>query len=211
MTLNELESTSATPCLIKVAAGTVPSSQLLSDPIEKPLLLHSISTTKKVICSQSTVNEENRKSLSRFSIPMDYKGYFEVLSENGESVKPLSVISDVANLAPEKFLVRSHIDALTDVKDGRSKTPVSRGTVLKTLGTVRVKSKERDTHYLHCCDVKIAELHLYIEFNTSGLFSPLAGAHSIAGVHSISSLVNKFRLPVSVRVVSGKVPVKLTG
>ena len=41
------------------------------------------------------------------------------------------------------------------------------------------------------------------------LLSPVAGPYNISGVHSVQSLLDKFRLPLTVRLVYGPIPTKV--
>lgn len=50
---------------------------------------------------------------------------------------------------------------------------------------------------------------LYLPFQMKGSFSPIAGQHNISGVHSARSLLEKFRLPIMVKLVHGLIPTKL--
>lgn len=207
MTLRELECSSTTlPCIVKVAENHQLNTSTPSPISDKPLLLHSTNIIKKIICVQPSKSEEMP---CRFSIPIDYQGYFEVLSENRSYVQPLTKISDVVSLKPEKVLIRSKIQALMDIKDNDSIKTLARGTVIRTRGIVRVTSEEQEICYVHCYDTLNVSCDLYIRYDTTGMFSPIAGSTNIAGVHSIKSLICKFRLPILVRAVSGNVPVQI--
>jgi len=41
------------------------------------------------------------------------------------------------------------------------------------------------------------------------MLSPVAGPFNISGVHSVQSLLDKFRLPLIVRLVCGVIPIKV--
>ena len=127
-----------------------------------------------------------------------------MLSENGESSPSFCRISEVAQAATEQFLVRSRIDCLTDVTDKSCIRTLDKGTVLVVKGTARVTSKHSVEKYLHCTDKQ--GLYVYLNYETSGVFSPFAGPLNISGVHTMHSLLKSFRLPCTVRVVSGKIP-----
>lgn len=150
--------------------------------------------------------EEQSEQARRFALPVGYDGLVELLSENGEASASLTRVSEVAEAAPDQFLIRSRIECLAEVTDKTSIRTLERGTVLTVKGTAKItlKHSHQTQYYLHCTDKQ--GHYIYLDYQTAGVFSPLAGPKNISGVHFVSSLLRRFRLPFTIRVVSGKIP-----
>lgn len=167
------------------------------------LLLHSIVSHRRISCQCFNASDD-RKPSRQFAMPVGYSGLMEVLSENGKASTPFHLISEVAHAETEQFLVRSKIECLMEITNNTSIRTLEKGTVLITRGTARVTSKQGVESYLHCTDKN--GFYVYLNYNISGIFSPFAGPKNISGVHTVQSLLKSFRLPCTVRVVSGKIP-----
>lgn len=208
MNLKKLDIVTKTPYVVKLAEEYKTSRNVPIALKEEALLLHSVISTKKIICQCPTRRTDKSNNghgrQTQFSIPLGYKGLVEVLTENGQPTEPLTTIQEVAKAAPKSFLIRSRIRVLSEVEDASSLQILQRGSVLEVKGMVKVSKEDVTTMYLHC--VNINGLYVYVDFDTAGVFSPLAGPKNIAGVHTIESIAKRFRLPVTVRVVSGKIP-----
>lgn len=209
--LRKLEGANKIPCIVKVDLTETSQSALkrhaseLSN--ENGLLLHSIACHRKVIChSVPNHDGEITEQTRRFALPVGYDGLVELLSENGEASAPLTTISQVAESATDQFLIRSRVECLAEVTDKGSSRTLDRGTVLTVKGTAKITLRHtlQTHHYLHCTDKN--GHYLYLDYQTVGVFSPLAGPKNISGVHTVSSLLRRFRLPFTIRVVSGKIP-----
>lgn len=188
------------PCIIKLASNHNTMKKLpkhLSS--SEGMLLHSIVNYTSVLCKSINSCDE-----TRFSIPELYEGFFEFLSENGESSPPLHLVSEVAKLELEKFLIRSKVDALVDVTDKTSVRSLQKGSVLNVKGRVKITKRDYSELYLHCEDKD--GFDLYLNYNTKGVFSSFAKPKGISGVHTMKSVLTQFRLPCTVRIVSGKIP-----
>lgn len=210
MTLQQLEAGNKIPCIVKVDLTKTEPSALKRQPTElcseNGLILHSIACHRKVICHSVTPVKANSDHERRFALPVGYDGLAELLSENGEASSPLIQISEVAATAADKFLIRSRIEGLVEVTNKNSVRILERGTVLSVKGTAKITLKQsaQAEYYLHCTD-KTGH-YVYLNYNTVGVFSPFAGPKNISGVHTVSSLLKRFRLPFTIRVVSGKIP-----
>lgn len=203
--LRKHEGGSKIPCIVKPAGDPSSLSKLPTElTSSEALLLHSIVSHRRITCCCATENGDHHEGQRQFSMPVKYNGLVELLSENGDAVPPLRLISEIANTVCQKFLIRSKINVLAEITDKTSVQSLERGTVLTVKGTARVTSKRGTDIYLHCTDKH--GFYLYLNYHTVGIFSPLAGPNNIAGVHTIESLVKGFRLPCTVRVVSGKIP-----
>ena len=164
-----------------------------------PLLIHSVISRKTVICSTN-----NELSSLRFSIPVSYRGLVEILSEDGEAAQPFTQISQLADHATEKFLVRSKIVAHSQIKCLEQQVEVNKGEVLTVSGAVTMNDVSAKRRFLHCKTQK--GVNLYLNYDTTGHFSPVAGATNISGAHTIETLLKRFKLPLNVRILSGKIP-----
>lgn len=191
-----------------------PSSvQLPPKLLDEELLLQSVISHRKVICQcvEFTCKDDVLFfSDQKFSIPIGYPGWFEVLSADGKTISPCHTIGEVAEKNPEKFLVRSKVKAYTANEDGSPSYDeicwIPKGELLKVLGQFRTVHgwRKQKKSVLHCEHSSGA--HIYLDFKSTGQFSPVAGLANISGVHSIERLVSQFRLPLTVRIVSGQIP-----
>lgn len=202
----------AMPCVVRVTDNSS-SSHLPDRLIQEDLLLHSIVTHCKVICQcVDFVSKDGQLYFSnqRFSIPLGYTGWLEILSEDGKTISPIKTVEQVAEKVTEKFLVRSKVKAYLSDGNGqldydRTKT-VEKGEVMTIVGRLSITHgwRRQRKQILHCLDSH--EQNIYFDFKTPGQFSPIAGLTNISGVHSIEGIVSQFRLPLTVRIVSGQIP-----
>lgn len=207
------ESDLDTPCVVRVTHSPS-TSHLPSKLVQEDLLLHSIVPHRKIICQcVDFVSKDGLFGFSsqRFSIPLGYSGWMEILSEDGKTVSPSKTIEHIANKAPEKFLVRSRTKAFLSVQGGTDpdydRTRITeKGEVMTIIGRFSITHgwRRQKKQILHCLDTKGVDT--YFDFKAIGQFSPIAGPSNISGVHSIESLTNQFRLPITVRIVSGQIP-----
>lgn len=201
-----------TPCVVRVTE-TPSNSHLPEKLVQEDLLLHSIVPHRKVICQcVDLVGKDGQLYFSsqRFSIPLGYNGWFEILSEDGKTISPSKTIEHITQRAPDKFLVRSRTKAYLSEENGepdydRTKI-VEKGEVMTIIGQLSITHgwRKQKKNILHCLDNNGVDI--YFDFKTTGQFSPMAGRTNISGVHNIEGLVGQFRLPLTVRIVSGQIP-----
>lgn len=202
----------STPCVVKVTDNPS-SSHLPAKLVNEDLLLHSIVPHRKIICQcVDFVSKDGQLYFSnqRFSIPLGYTGWLEILSEDGKTVSPIKMIEHIADRAPEKFLIRSKTKAFLSTDNGepdydRTKI-VEKGEVMTIIGRLGITHgwRRQKKQILHCKDANSQDI--YFDFKSIGQFSPIAGPTNISGVHSVEGLTNQFRLPLTVRIVSGQIP-----
>jgi len=189
------------------------NSHLPAKLVDEALLLHSIVPHRKIICQcVDFVSKDGQLYFSnqKFSIPVGYNGWLEILSEDGKAVSPSRTIEHIASKLVERFLVRSRTKAyLGNANNGPdydSPIFIEKGVVVKVVSQLSVVHgwRRQKKHVLHCNDTNGCSI--YFDFKTTGQFSPIAGPTNIPGVHSIESLISQFRLPLTVRIVSGKIP-----
>ncbi|GBP45300.1 hypothetical protein EVAR_29048_1 [Eumeta japonica] len=194
--------------IIKGQYGGLGVPTLPSPSLQSTALLISLGKKKKII-AQAIKLKEGRRMVSvgpRISIPETYKGYFELLSEEGRAVRSMESVAELARRRLEDgCLVREPVRVIcakTDLEgnitaDGARNLPP--GEVIMPRGEVFLgKSK-----YLKCTDTKGDTVLLSLD--QRGKFSAVAKEDNISGVHTAKTLLTK-RLPITVRLVHGTPP-----
>ncbi|XP_063633559.1 uncharacterized protein LOC134804447 [Cydia splendana] len=194
--------------IIKGQYGGLGVPTLPSPSLQSTALLVSAGKSKKII-AQAIKLKEGRRMVSvgpRIAIPDTYKGYFELLSEEGRAVR---CIESVAELARRRLddgcLVREPIRVIcgkTDLEgtvtaDGARNLPA--GEVIMPRGETYLGKNK----YLKCTDSKGDVVLLSLD--QRGKFSAVAKEENISGVHTAKTLLTK-RLPITVRLVHGSPP-----
>ncbi|XP_014666434.1 PREDICTED: uncharacterized protein LOC106808293 [Priapulus caudatus] len=178
------------------------------------IFLHSSYKMVKVLAQCIKIKDSSRKSHvsvvgPKVSIPASYKGWFEVLSEEGKAVRPLESVVELVAKSPDSFLVRDSVKVFLGNPEGEMTPDRSRivqsGEVLSLAGVVTAsRDKRRSQQFLRCYDTRGDSL--FFAFDAKGVFSPIAKEENISGVHTIKDVLGKFRLPLTVRLVSGAMP-----
>lgn len=194
--------------IIKGQYGGLGVPTLPSPGLQSTALLISAGKRKKII-AQAIKLKEGRRMVSvgpRIAIPDTYKGYFELLSEEGRAVRCMESVSELARRKLEDgCLVREPVRVIcakTDLDgnitaDGARNLPA--GEIIMLKGEVFLgKSK-----YLKCTDSK-GDIIL-LSLDQRGKFSAVAKEENISGVHTAKTLLTK-RLPITVRLVHGTPP-----
>jgi hypothetical protein len=194
----------------------------LSSPSLNQIVFWAMGGKRVKVIAQCVRFKEGRNSSSsgsngrvvpigpKLAIPDNYDGWWEILSEEGKSVRCIESVSDLAKLYSETCLVRENIkahigkqddpnvisDKVRTIQTGELLTLMSADAVLpntksNTTRFVRFRSSKGDT--------------IYLNMDQRGKFSPVAKEDNISGVHTISNLLSK-RLPLMVRLVHGKPP-----
>ena len=155
----------------------------------------------------------------RLAIPISYQGWFELLSEDGKSARPITSVHELSKIKPDRCLVRENIKAYIPSEEGETSFDntkiVIAGEQLILNGEVSLPtaSENKKIKLLRCFDSKGDTI--YLSFDQKGTFTPIAGEKDFTGVFSIRDVVRRFRLPLTVKLVMGvrpKVdPSKFTG
>lgn len=155
----------------------------------------------------------------RLAIPISYQGWFELLSEDGKSARPITSVLELSKVKPDRCLVRENIKAFIPNEDDENTFDntkvVIAGEQLVLNGEVSLptSSENKKIKLLRCFDSKGDTV--YLSFDQKGTFTPIAGEKDFTGVFSIRDVVRRFRLPLTVKLVMGvrpKVdPSKFTG
>ena len=205
-----------TPTMVKVTKGQYRNIGV-SKSVHNELLLHSIKSSTKVLAENVKMKDKKPTVVgdTKFSLPVAYQGWFELLSEDGRSIKALSTVHDLVRQFPHSCLVRESIKAYIPKESGEltleNHRTVRAGEQLTLVGditipvsTIKGKGKVK---LLRCFDMKGDSV--YLNFEQKGMFSPIAGRENISGVHGIKGLLQKFRLPITVRLVHGIIPSRI--
>ncbi|KAL3867619.1 hypothetical protein ACJMK2_040500 [Sinanodonta woodiana] len=194
------------------------------NPLKKlyqDVVIHSIKTGVKIL-AHSVMRLEGRDGRTtrlvsleqRLSIPLTYQGWFELLSEDGRSARPIESVLQLAKLYPSvnKVLVRQNIKAYLDNNDGKltyDKTKiVPIGEQLTLLGDITLPTApnfDGIVRLLKCTDSK--GIVLYLSCDQKGMFTPInSGPDDFTGVFTVKDIVKRFRLPLTIRLVQGVWP-----
>lgn len=209
--LREFASKNRLPTVAKIIKGQygglgVPT--LPSPGLQSSALLVSAGKRKKII-AQAIKLKEGRRMVSvgpRIAIPDSYKGYFELLSEEGRAVRCIESVSELARRKlDDGCLVRESlrvISAKTDL-DGNITADGARNLPAGEVIMPRGEAFLGKSRYLKCTDTKGDTILLGLD--QRGKFSAVAKEENISGVHTAKTLLTK-RLPITVRLVHGTPP-----
>ena len=203
------------PQLAKVIKGQylnvgVPS--LANPGLSSTLLLLSGGAGLR-IAAQSVKFKEGRRVVPvgpKLAIPETYEGYFEILSEDGRSVRCMETVAELYKRYPDSFLVRENLKAFISKSDDIDNIPeksitIPAGETLVLVGEIATaKNGKNQQKFLRCLDP--SGQNIYLPLDGKGKFSAIAKEDNISGVHSIRNLLNK-RLPLMVRLIHGKPPI----
>lgn len=215
---------SEVPTVAKVVKGqfmNIGASKF--NPLKKlhqDVLVHSIKTGLKIL-AHSVMRVEGRDGRTtrlinleqRLSIPSTYKGWFELLSEDGRSIRPIETVHQLSKMFPEvgQVLVRQNVKAYLLNDDGKmvfDKTKVVlAGEQLKLTGDISVPvpaNFQGKVRLLKCEDSRGD--NLYLSFDQKGLFTPIAGPTDVLGVFTIKDVIKRFRLPLTIKLIQGVWP-----
>ncbi|XP_063238141.1 uncharacterized protein LOC134539801 [Bacillus rossius redtenbacheri] len=212
------------PAVVKITKGQCGGLGVPTLPcpgLQSTALLVSVGRRRK-IAAQAVKLKEGRRLAGvgpRLAVPESYPGYFELLSEEGRSVR---CIESVAELSRRRLqggcLVREPLRALVarcDADGGVTADgarTVAAGETLTPCGEVQLSggggggggsAAAGRGRYLRCSDARGDAVLLGLE--QRGRFSALAREDNISGVHTARNLLSK-RLPLTVRLVHGPPP-----
>ena len=186
----------------------VPS--LSSPSMCQNLLLVNLGKRRRLL-AQSVRFKDNKKVVSvgqKLAIPPEFEGFFEILSEDGRSVRCIESVAELCVRFPDSVLARENFRAFVSKSDDidtiRDKSRIiNEGETLILVGEVMGAKGKTHNRYLRCFD-KNGE-NVYLPYDLKCRFSAIAKEDNISGVHSAANLLNK-RLPLMVRLAHGKWP-----
>ena len=203
--LRELLKRQPPPLLVKVAKG-----QYLSAAPGGSLLLTSGGRRRRLV-AQSVKFKDSRRLVPvgpKLLIPDNFDGLFEILSEEGRSVRAIESVAELARRFPDSCIARDsckayvsksdNVDTITD----RSRT-IQSGETLVLVGEVVRPRGRGQSRFLRCFDA--SGENVYLPHEQRVRFSAVAKEENISGVHSVANLLNK-RLPLNVRMIGGRPP-----
>lgn len=208
------------PNMGKITKGQFMGIGVSKNPLKRlqhEVVIHSIKTSVKVL-AHSVVRLEGRDNRGarlvsldqRLSIPLTYQGWFELLSEDGRSARPIQSVLELAKSAPDKCLVRENIKAYLVNDEGKFTgenykiIPAGEQLLLAGEITIPLLSKDAKVKLLRCFDSK--GTNIYLSFDQKGSFSPVALPGEITGVFTMKEILKRFRLPLTVKLVLGVWP-----
>ncbi|GBL98216.1 hypothetical protein AVEN_268299-1 [Araneus ventricosus] len=213
--LQEFTQKYALPQVARITKGQymnlgVPS---LSNPSLNQIVLFTQTGKRIKVAAQCVKFKDGSRVVpvgTKLSIPDNYEGWFEILSEDGRAVRCIESVAELLKRFPETCLVRENIKAYlaksddAEVISDKTRT-INAGETLILLSEVHVTSSKSKSsgRYLRCFTTKGETVFFNVE--QKGKFSPIAGEENISGVHTIKNLSTK-RFPLMVRLVHGKPP-----
>jgi hypothetical protein len=215
--LKDFADTYGVPNVAKVMKGQYREVGVAKS-VHSELYIHAVETSQKVLAEGVKVKEGKRVVISanqKYSLPLSYQGWFELLSQDGKAVKAITTVQELTRSFPANCIVRENIKVFIPRDNGeltldKYRTLVG-GEQLKLVGEIWVTTNTPKgivkRRLLHCLDMKGESVYLGLE--QKGLFSPIAGHTNISGVHNLRGLLDKFRFPILVRLVHGIIPSKL--
>lgn len=200
------------PQIVKITKGQHSS---LGNPIPPTTqLVLFVETVKQVNIVAQCVKFKNEGRVipvgSKISIPNNYEGWFEILSEDGKAARCIESVADLYRIRQKKCLVRKNIKAYLaksvnseNICD-KTRTLYAGETlvIMNDIFLVQIKSKY-PVSCLKCITDK--DEIVYLSVDQKGKFSPIVEGNHIAGVHSIRNL-STMKFPLMVRLVDGKSP-----
>lgn len=215
----------ALPAIALIQKGTYRGIGQGQSQGQQVIYIHEVKTGQKILAEGvkqkalgDVVRQNSRKGRGmKYSFPVTYGGWFEVLSEDGKPIQPIQGVEELSKAAPQQCLVREAFKAPVsgtsseDLSTERLRQ-VNVGERLTLRGEVEVafqgsRGGVAKKCYLRCSDDRGEYVYLPLDLRTQ--FSPIAGPTNIAGVHSIKGLLEKFRLPIVVRLVHGVIPARV--
>ncbi|XP_029639590.1 uncharacterized protein LOC115214529 [Octopus sinensis] len=223
--LKDFQAKNFVPNFVKVTKGqymNISQSRFSLQKSHNQLYIHSFESCIKVLShSVQRVTENqptgpykqrisNKKLLAlqqRLAIPIGYEGWFEILSEDGRGSRPIETVQELAKVFPEKCLVRQDIVAYGTNEDGKLSSNVTKlvqvGEQLLLSGdiTTSVQSRNHKIKLLRCINNKSE--NIYLPFEKRGIFSPIYSEDMYTGVLQIRDIIQKYRMPLTVKLVHG--------
>ena len=203
------------PAIVRITKGqycNLGVSSISNPGLQSTILITNLGRRKRIL-AQSIKFKDSKRVVPvgpKLAVPNTYDGFFELLSEDGRSVRCIESVSELNRRFPDAVLVRDNFRAFVSKSDDvetieESSRVVQTGETLLLVGEVLKKS--RGTKFLRCFDKNGENVFLPMELKGCK-FSAIAKEDNISGVHTVENLTSK-RLPVMTRLVHGLPPVGL--
>ena len=208
------------PAVVRISKGqycNLGVSSISNPGLQSTILVTNLGRRKRIL-AQSIKFKDSKRVVPvgpKLAIPNTYDGFFELLSEDGRSVRCIESVSELNRRFPDAVLVRDNFRAFVSKSDDLetiedSSRQVQCGETLLLVGEVLKKSRSnaKDVQkFLRCFDKNGENVYLPLELKGCK-FSAIAKEDNISGVHTVENLTSK-RLPVMTRLVHGLPPVGL--
>ncbi|XP_076462854.1 uncharacterized protein LOC143295166 [Babylonia areolata] len=223
VSLKDFASQRKVPGFAKVVKGsymTIGGSRFSFQKQHHDVFIHSVQAGVKVLAHGVKRVESHRRGGEtsvrlcpmdqRLTVPMTYQGWFELLSEDGKSARPIRSVPELARASPTRCLVRENVKGYLNTGEGRltfDKTKaVLAGEQLRLCEVLSLPAPGQGlkVKLLRCVDAKGDEV--YLSFDQKGLFTPIAEDDDLVGVFTIRDIIRRFRLPLTVQLVHGVRP-----
>lgn len=167
--------------------------------------LHDVVYIHSIYASQCVLAESHfsGKNPTIFAIPMSFGGWFDVLSEDKKSVKPISNASELSECSSKLFLVRENTKTVPDfsLETSKKSRDLEAGELLRR-NEGQEPSKLQSKKLLSFQDENNRKIQL--DSSQKFLLSPISKNDEVAGVHSIKNLVKHFTFPTTVQLAHGE-------
>lgn len=187
---------------------------LPSPALNQVIFLSSAGVRLKVTAQCVKFKDAGRRRMvpvgSKLAVPENYDGWFEILSEDGRSVRCIESVVELARKNPRSCLVREPIKVFLprpedpDTPWDKTRT-LSTGEILMVGRDVTVSGPAATKKKFLRCVTPLGD-NIFLPFEARSRFSAIAGEDNISGVHSVRTLMSK-RFPLMVRLVHGRPPV----
>lgn len=211
--LPELLTSRQLPLVVRVASGRYLSAGAggtSGGGVHNTLLLTCGGRRSRIV-AQSVKFKNNCRAVPvgpKLLLPDSFDGFFEILSEEGRSVRVIESVAELARRLPESCVAREPCKAYVSKSDEPAAITekwrtIQPGETLVLVGQVPHEGGRAPPVFLHCLDE--AGENVYLPLEKRVRFSAVAKEDNISGVHTVANLLSK-RLPLNVRMVKGRVP-----
>ena len=174
--LREFVHRHALPAVVRITKGqycNLGVSSISNPGLQSTILVTNLGRRKRIL-AQSIKFKDSKRVVPvgpKLAIPNSYDGFFELLSEDGRSVRCIESVSELNRRFPDAVLVRDNFRAFVSKSDDLetiedSSRLVQSGETLLLVGEVAKKSRTHDkqqTKFLRCFDKNGENVFLPLE------------------------------------------------
>ncbi|KAI0980504.1 hypothetical protein GJ496_009757 [Pomphorhynchus laevis] len=157
--------------------------------------------------------EDTSYAKQHVEIPLKFKGWFEIVSEDGFNV---SSTRSLLHLVKNKVrLIVNHSEITASLVDSNQPVKIAAGAEIRVLHKYLLRNQQLLSTSIIRCQVDVAStninqieydkenqmLKVFIPLNCMSKFSQIAVNHNISGLHRIENIFSYFRFPVNVHLV----------
>ncbi|KAL7672917.1 hypothetical protein ACOME3_007793 [Neoechinorhynchus agilis] len=191
-----------------------------------PIVLLSVKRTTFVQCQPVRYSNQRRGTKFQYvgpkiAIPVTYRGWFEVVNEDGHIVHSEDVLKSFIARNISTLIAKEDVHCYLDYgksldrpisdedrfgKESRlSLSPhiLQNGSKIQVQRIINVDGLKNK---VVVCLTEDGENEVLIDLEGHDRFSPVAKLENIAGMHRIHDIVSKFRFPMTVHLSSGNLP-----